>query len=785
MRRIVEFFKGLVSVAFTLVLLVVVPAFLATRYGWPIDEVIDVVTDELASDNTIVETLITSSLVVIAWAAWFMIAVSIVTEAVALARGKVARRLPVLPGFQHAAARLVASCALVVSSFSSPMPTVAVLPIVPLDLDVSGRATVLVVDDPATMHTLTPSVDALAAPPLSEATASGPVYVVEHGDTFWSIAERLLGDGLRWKEILTINDGAVMADGSVISPVTQSPTPGWQLALPNDAVLPLGTPPVQASPVTAPTAAHTTNYLEDRIRVGDTDETWNVEKGDHFWKISKEALTEAWGRTPTSAEIHPFWLETIGINRDRLLPPQDPNLIYPQQTFLLAEIPTNPQAAPGDNGTLVDLTSQTGHVTVKNPVEEPVDATAEAAPEPPIVGPAVPRDVHESQSVLGEVPAAIPVPDGPQVAAQPVPVDDPAAAVDLEPTEAEEANPSGGLSDLALPAIIVSGLGLLAAGVLTLVNRLRAGRIGERQPGKAPKFQPPQGVEAELRRSADPDAIDDVNRALRYLGTKLAGLEPAPTIVGLSVEAGHIIVLLAEPHPNAPGPFVAHKNVWTLDRTVELPEGPASAVAPLPALVTVGHTSRSQLLLDLEHAGVVNITGTRVDVEATMATMALELAASPLADQLDIICVGFGSQLAVFQRVTVVDSLDAVANRIRSYAADVDEVAGDELTAVSGRVNDIGGDTWTPLVVFAPDADASLLTEARRTNGAGVTAVVTADRSATWQLHVEGDQLQIPTPQPDDATSPRRSSTPIRTQRRRRAARCGCCPPRPWASTLR
>jgi LysM repeat protein len=167
-----------------------------------VDEVVDVLGDDLASDATIVETLLTASLVVIAWAAWLMIAASIVTEAIALARGTAARRIPVPPGVQQAAARVVASCALVVSSFSSSMPAAAV-PIVALDFDTPGAADALVVEEPAP-HRDTSHAESVAAAPLSEAASSGAGYVVEYGDTFWSIAERHLGDGLRWSEILSV-----------------------------------------------------------------------------------------------------------------------------------------------------------------------------------------------------------------------------------------------------------------------------------------------------------------------------------------------------------------------------------------------------------------------------------------------------------------------------------------------------------------------------------------------------------------------------------------------------
>ena len=35
------------------------------------------------------------------------------------------------------------------------------------------------------------------------------VYVVQKGDTLWSISERLLGSGRRWKEIVEMNPGLV------------------------------------------------------------------------------------------------------------------------------------------------------------------------------------------------------------------------------------------------------------------------------------------------------------------------------------------------------------------------------------------------------------------------------------------------------------------------------------------------------------------------------------------------------------------------------------------------
>lgn len=55
-----------------------------------------------------------------------------------------------------------------------------------------------------------------------------------HYDTLWDIAERYLGDGLRYKEIVEINRGLKQADGTELT----NPDliyPGWVLRLPDDA----------------------------------------------------------------------------------------------------------------------------------------------------------------------------------------------------------------------------------------------------------------------------------------------------------------------------------------------------------------------------------------------------------------------------------------------------------------------------------------------------------------------------------------------------------------------
>ncbi len=56
-------------------------------------------------------------------------------------------------------------------------------------------------------------------------------YTVARGDTFWSLAERLLGDGSRWVELHDANIGAEVAPGVVLKE-GDILVPGWTIAAP-------------------------------------------------------------------------------------------------------------------------------------------------------------------------------------------------------------------------------------------------------------------------------------------------------------------------------------------------------------------------------------------------------------------------------------------------------------------------------------------------------------------------------------------------------------------------
>ena len=91
---------------------------------------------------------------------------------------------------------------------------------------------------------------AATQPPAPHCATSPPAdadtYVVQRGDTLWGIAERELGDPLRWSEIYQLNEGRPQPGGVTLTDPHWI-DPGWTLVLP--ATLPhhrLCTPPANA-----------------------------------------------------------------------------------------------------------------------------------------------------------------------------------------------------------------------------------------------------------------------------------------------------------------------------------------------------------------------------------------------------------------------------------------------------------------------------------------------------------------------------------------------------------
>jgi hypothetical protein len=68
-----------------------------------------------------------------------------------------------------------------------------------------------------------------------------------------------------------------------------------------------------------------------------------VGAGDHLWSVADRALTGAWGRAASDAELTPYWEQVVEVNRERLADPGNPDLLFPGQ---VVSVPTPPAAPP-------------------------------------------------------------------------------------------------------------------------------------------------------------------------------------------------------------------------------------------------------------------------------------------------------------------------------------------------------------------------------------------------------------------------------------------------------
>lgn len=178
-------------------------------------------------------SLFLGALVVIGFAAWACLALSFLLELPAQLRGLGRVRLPRgMRWSQHIAGGLLAA----VLSMSVAQIAGAAAP--------AAAQTVTVVSAPlaGTGSSTTPAAAPAEAPPAPPAAvpAAAATYVVVRGDTLWDIADRVLGDGFRYHEIVDLNVGAVQPDGGALS-AGGSIEAGWVLTLPADAAVPVAT----------------------------------------------------------------------------------------------------------------------------------------------------------------------------------------------------------------------------------------------------------------------------------------------------------------------------------------------------------------------------------------------------------------------------------------------------------------------------------------------------------------------------------------------------------------
>jgi nucleoid-associated protein YgaU/DNA-binding SARP family transcriptional activator len=696
-------------------LLVGLPMALVATVGWPFPTALPtweqferVLTTGEIDSWTLVKTL-----ALLVWLAWAQLTVSALAETLALAKGRRTAHVPSARPLRLAAANLVTTAALLFSSSgrvayadpaehanlqialstSSPatLPPVATSPI--------PRAGAL----PTTGSV--PAAQTMAAPPPGHvAAAEAAVWRVRPRDTLWGIAERALGDGLRWREIHDLNVGRPQSDGGSLRAGDDHIMSGWVLRLPSDSA---------SAPPTAP--PRELDIENEMTAMGTASIT--VEPGDSLWTLADAHLDDP-HRWP---EIYEDNLGRQQPNGQRLT---DPDLIRPGWKL---ELPSSEGLSPADPSTATDQTTE----------------LAEAAGQPPQherhPTPWAQLD-REHLTTPPASPAPTPAPDiATGLAPDRATIGDPAEGHE-EGEELEPPSLNGETASWSDRALVFTGAGLVAAGVIATLDRLRRSRQRRRQPGQ--RIRLPDGdlaaTEQRVRGLADPATADLLDTALRSLAaTCLENGREVPNIPLVSVGASDVAVHLAEADHQVPDGWRLEDAgmTWVLPRPTDLEplrDHGASIVSPTPLLITIGtHAgSRRRVLLNLTHAGVLAIDADPTTTSTAIRAQALELATSSRAASLQILLVGMGSQLAALERVRCVPD-DVALELLNSdgHSDDPDHCATDA----------------TVLMFVGPPSAAlqAALTELGHRAGSSITAVSAHAPDAQWRLTLDEEVVRV------------------------------------------
>ncbi|BEH01752.1 hypothetical protein brsh051_10330 [Brooklawnia propionicigenes] len=600
---------------------------------------------------------------VAAWIVWGLLAITIITEAVAALRGLEAPRLPGLGWSQVPARRLVAAALLLF--ITVPAAGIETASAVPDSPNPVASPTVTAAPQTPKSDRQTPSAVALSV------DAPAPVtHTVKRGETLWSIAEHHLGSGSRYPEILKLNHDLLRGKAQFLRP-------GWVLTLPAGAL-------ADVEQATASNDDHHSRYT--------------VVKGDTLSEIAQAHLDDA-----------DAWPRIFEASRKLTQPDgrrlTDPDLILPGWHVLI----------PAAAGARPDL-----------PTTSPEPEQAEPTPQTsqPTPAGAVPSAIATPTPVAATSPAtsetAVAVPIAPSSApARPVPSASATVASDVSSDERPASEAADRDAEAPAPWLLV-GLtgagGVLAAGLLAGLRQRRRAQFRARRPGRTIQAPPPELVPVEKTvmtegQAATPTLLA-IDHALRLLAVSGEDRLAPPPLFAVQLLPGEVAVQLVEPitlaHPWRPDPADGRR--WLLATGAH--EHEPTARSAYPQLVSVGlDDDGATWLVNLEQLGTISLTGDPTYAADFARYVAAEIAVNPWASQVQVDCVGIAPEVVPLDPARIrhhrLEDPAALDAAIAAARTTVDKCADHGVAAAAGRVDDLGGDVWDSWLVLVNGALSS------------------------------------------------------------------------------
>lgn len=711
MHRTHDALRGLSALGATLAFVVGLPLGLALVVGNPLPTSIPT-WDALRvgfERSSVQREVVVNVLALLLWAVWARGTLALVTEAIAAWRGRAIELVPTSVAPRAIAARAITSITLLTVLLPGRVSVAA--PLSPT-VQPAAVATTAAVEDHSALVPARPAPSA----PAPTSVAAG-TYTVGPRDTWWSVAEAVLDDGLRWREVRDLNVGHIMADGHVVQATDEQLLEGWQVLIP------------AAGAVAVFTAQSPSNHVV-------------VEPGDTLWHIAEYELGD------------PFqWPELYEANADVIQPTggalRDPDLIQPGWHLSIPGQDATP-ARPS-----VPATPSPASSSPETPASPAADAPAAAAAQPEAApsagGAAEAANTAATAPPRRERPLRAPGRTAPSV--PPVQAPRPPHDVATGPAADRSAAAPGGLAAMAASAVaklaVIGVPALVATGVIVRLGLLRRLQLRRRTPERSlpepdPGLEP---LERRLRAIAPDEVAEWVELTLRLLSLRIsqARYEVVPKVVVVRAGEYGIEVLLDQPCSPEPEGFEVDDDarVWRVAADMEidvLRDLVAGAPVISPALVTLGMSPEGPVLVDLETLGVLSVEGDEDRVRSFLAGVALQLATASWSE-LELAVLEDDLGVAALERgpscTDVEELVKRVATSARGTAGALDGLA----STTAARVAEADADPWAPVVaVVGPAHREEAVDQVVRVLGApgrgGALVAAGPVRDATWRLSI-------------------------------------------------
>ena len=575
-------------------------------------------------------------LVAVGWIGWAQFTFCAVRELSAQLRGRSWHAPRGLGASQRAAAVLIGGI-LVLLPTGSALAT-------PAQAAPSATAVQL----PGQVRTQSAGADRTTSSADRVESATYTVRKVRPAESLWSIAEKELGDGERWREIAALNEGRTMTDGEVFR-TNSFLQPGWQLRMPHAADAAEGFRAQLGG--TSPAAADGSEHVV------------TVHSGDYLSKIAEKELGDGneWPKLyeASRGKAQPGGLPAI----------TDPDRVYAGQEVTVPGVQADQHAPAHDSGDGAEAGGQeaTPPATQTPGGQKPGDAagdeqaptagtTAAPAPESSSTPSVIPSSRPAEHPGQEQSPSATPTPStssAPSVAS-PSATSEASSSTASSPAATASATPVSTPPSSPLHLRTVLGAGALLAAAITGALALRRTlQRRRRKPGETIAIAPePSSAEAQLAAAAEPDGAARLDVALRTMAHRAAeeGDEAdLPALRAARIGTRAVEVLPEDLAQDPLAPFTSGKaGWWVLAADVDLldEETAHQVPAPYPGLATIGSTEEGDLvLLNLARVSAVLLDGNPVHITEACISLALELGMSPWANSVEVVTVGFGEDL--------------------------------------------------------------------------------------------------------------------------------------------